>query len=454
MKICKILLTYCLLLSTSCVTLDGGQKRVGTVAYSSESLRLNPISEYVNSIAEKLARQETKERLGFSGVDVSVLKTSRIQGSAYLDSRQIKITRGMLNVLTNEAELACLIGHEIGHKVLHRHRKSYKPKNILEEIFVPEEIAKAKWDQGQEQEADEYGALLCKKAGYDPYAFLTFFERLSQFQRGGFFAALEELTATHKDFRNRAKNLREFLEKEQIAPAQGKLREKEYIAILSPLRGVTSNDAINELLPGGPEEALEKLGDIERELRGYQQKRQAIPVERFLNIMEELSKTLNQYGITESSIHISVNWKSYPSTFTTFMKEILSQDTPIWANQEEIERKIENILALLGRLGVGFIPVVGDAVDLYEFLTGEEFGTGYKLSFNERVITVAGLLAGSGKVWREAANGIELTLKDARLVSKVGRRVASDANRALGEAKNIGHAFLPKDLFNRSLIVV
>ncbi|MBI5299552.1 MAG: M48 family metalloprotease [Deltaproteobacteria bacterium] len=201
-----LLLLFPLLFGCATFGVSTGTKN-SSMDFSKETLRDSDISSYVNQITRTLAKKESKEKLGFSSINVDVLKTSRIQGMSFFDSPSIGITRGMLNVLGNEAELACLIGHEIGHKVLHRHRQNYEPRNKLEKIFIPEDIARAKWNQRQEQEADEYGADLCQKVGYNPYAFLDFMERMARFQKSDFFSAINELSATHKDFRNRAKHL-------------------------------------------------------------------------------------------------------------------------------------------------------------------------------------------------------------------------------------------------------
>lgn len=432
--------------SLSCAILERGQRRIGSSDdFSTEPLRVSPISSYINQITNALVKQESPEKIGFKTIDVRILKTSRIQGQSYFDLPEIYITRGMLNVLTNEAELACLIGHEIGHKVLHKKNQHYKSKGSLKEIFLPEEILESEWSKKREQEADEYGTILCKKAGYDPYAFLSYFERLSQFQKGGFFVALEKLTATHKDFKNRAKHLQKYLEKLGIQPGGGFIKPREYRTALVSLGAVHTDDVVNEILPGGPSGVLERLNKIEEELRKYQQKRESISVEHFLKTMEELSKILHQYGISKSLSNLLSNYQSSLPAPDSFMKEVVSQDTPVWLNHDELEQKAKAILGLLGRLGVGFIPVAGDAVDLYEFLRGEEFGTGHSLTFNERTLTAAGLLAGSGKAWR-VAQGMEQTLKEATLAKRLGRRTAADADRAFREAQSISETIKNKRL--------
>ena len=103
--------------------------------------------------------------------------------------RYIFVNRGLLNVVTSEAELASVIGHEIGH-VIGRHPARLKARmrtlNALSWLgsmatqtnaigsatqsvgAVP--LMKAK--RGMELEADELGAQYLARAGYDPMAII------------------------------------------------------------------------------------------------------------------------------------------------------------------------------------------------------------------------------------------------------------------------------------------
>jgi len=73
----------------------------------------------------------------------------------------------------------------------------------------------------------------------------------------------------------------------------------------------------------------------------------------------------------------------------------------------------------LGRMGVGAIPVVGDAVDLYEALTGKDFMTGEDLSDAQRYLSLFGVFIGSGQMWRQTAAGIEKEIADAAFKGRI-----------------------------------
>ncbi|HEX2211279.1 MAG TPA: pre-toxin TG domain-containing protein [Longimicrobium sp.] len=62
-------------------------------------------------------------------------------------------------------------------------------------------------------------------------------------------------------------------------------------------------------------------------------------------------------------------------------------------------------------LGVGFIPIVGDAVDIAGAIVGKDLITGENLTPAERLVTAAGTLLGSGKAARMGMNAAESGLR-------------------------------------------
>jgi predicted Zn-dependent protease len=160
---------------------------------SDERLKDEKAKAYISKMLEKLqAYLGNKVIMSFT-----LLSDSRVQGMANWMS-EITLTRGMLNSLNNEAELACLISHEIGHIVLKHDERRYKNPNtfgkamslglnlILEDSQLKQdllkqqkEISEAGWGKELEKESDVFGVELARAAGYNPYAFVDFFDRLS-----------------------------------------------------------------------------------------------------------------------------------------------------------------------------------------------------------------------------------------------------------------------------------
>lgn len=115
----------------------------------------------------------------------------------------VYVTRGMLNLMTSEAELAAVLGHEIGH-VTARHAVNQISKQQLAQlglglgsIFYPEarpleslvgaglELLFLKYSRDDEREADVLGFEYLRKRGYDVSEFDDVFAALDRMGRVG-----------------------------------------------------------------------------------------------------------------------------------------------------------------------------------------------------------------------------------------------------------------------------
>lgn len=154
----------------------------------------------------------------------------------------VMITRGMLDMVSNEAELGCVIGHEVGHIVRKHHltvlQSTLRTQGLANLALAASnqssqnaELKRYLLDQGKEifskgldrsaeSEADSDGVLLAAKAGYDPAACLTFMQRLASLK--GESNALEALYKTHPPAADRAADIEADLRKLQGAtPGEG-----------------------------------------------------------------------------------------------------------------------------------------------------------------------------------------------------------------------------------------
>ena len=108
----------------------------------------------------------------------------------------IYVTRGLLAIMDDEAELASVLGHEIGH-VAARHSQKRQRRatfsglgSILANVvlgdtagqianFLGQNLVQS-YSRGQEFEADDFGVRFASGAGYDPYAAADMLKSLSR----------------------------------------------------------------------------------------------------------------------------------------------------------------------------------------------------------------------------------------------------------------------------------
>ncbi|HEY5533705.1 MAG TPA: M48 family metallopeptidase [Ignavibacteria bacterium] len=116
-----------------------------------------------------------------------VIETDEINAFA-IAGGNVYVTTALLDFVDNEDQLAFVIGHEIGH-VDRKHSAimvqglalAYSLGGSEAEMIagIAYNILSTPFTKYQEYDADQAGAYFSKKAGYDPYASLKFFDKLS-----------------------------------------------------------------------------------------------------------------------------------------------------------------------------------------------------------------------------------------------------------------------------------
>lgn len=147
-----------------------------------------------------------------------------------LPGGQIFITLGLFNKLKTEAQLAGVLGHEIGH-VIERHTAQQMAKSQLGQMLVlavgtgassentnvnsPMVIASVvnqmfqlKYSRHDESQADEWGVKLLSKIGYDPKAMIQVMEIFKAMDAGG---RTPELLQSHPNPGLRIEQIKAYL---------------------------------------------------------------------------------------------------------------------------------------------------------------------------------------------------------------------------------------------------
>ena len=160
------------------------------------------LQEYVDRIGQKMAAASERPQLAwtFRVIDDPVVNAFAIPGG------HVYVTRGLLTHLTSEAELASVIGHEIGH-VTARHSVEQMSKQQLAQIgllagmIISPTVANygnlaaqglqvmfLKYSRDDERQADDLGLRYMYQQNYDPREMPQVFEtlrRVSQAQGAG-----------------------------------------------------------------------------------------------------------------------------------------------------------------------------------------------------------------------------------------------------------------------------
>ena len=162
-----------------------GQQIAGNLLGAAPLVKDDNLQRYVNRVGRWVSLQSERPDLAwhFGVIDSDDLNAFAAPGG------YVFLTKGLYRKLKNEAELAGVLGHEIGHVIRKHHlkllRKSQgiaaiggflggkmKDENQLVQNLIGNgaEIVARGLDKDAEYEADRIGVVLTARAGYDPYA--------------------------------------------------------------------------------------------------------------------------------------------------------------------------------------------------------------------------------------------------------------------------------------------
>ncbi|WP_291323659.1 M48 family metalloprotease [Desulfonatronospira sp.] len=170
------------------------------------------LNSYVAGVGQDIASKSHRPQMPYS---FNTLNAPYINAYAF-PGGTIGITRGILLELQDEAELASLIGHEVGH-VTARHTAQRMTRGMLASLVFAGAAAAAgpQWEgvvaglgnigagallasysRNQEREADELGLEYMARSDYNPEGFIGLMKMLKELS-GEDRAALDLLFSTH-----------------------------------------------------------------------------------------------------------------------------------------------------------------------------------------------------------------------------------------------------------------
>lgn len=192
----------------------------------------NAMQEYVTEIGAAMARHTEAENptlpWEFTLLDSDIINAFALPGG------KVFISRGLMSRFTDEAQLAAVLGHEIGHVTAKHGDERISSAMVLQGIsdvagaiagqsssgyaeVIPLIISGTgqgyllKFSRDQESEADALGVRYMTRAGYDPTGMLDLIQILIDASGG---SSQPEILSTHPNPERRHRDVQRLIEKE------------------------------------------------------------------------------------------------------------------------------------------------------------------------------------------------------------------------------------------------
>jgi len=169
-----------------------GKQMAQELEARSTMLRDQDVTQYVNELGQRLARtSDIKEPLVIKVVDSDEVNAYALPGGYFY------VNTGLILAAQSESELAAVMAHEIAHIAARHATRNMTKVQIWNIVSIPmmfvggpvgmavREVSTLalpmsinKFSRDAEREADLLGIEYAYAAGYDPNAFVEFFERI------------------------------------------------------------------------------------------------------------------------------------------------------------------------------------------------------------------------------------------------------------------------------------
>jgi predicted Zn-dependent protease len=193
-----------------------GQQIAGNLLGAAPLVKDQQLQKYVNNVGRWVANQSERPDLEWH---FGVIESNDINAFA-APGGYVFVTRGLYKLLNNEAELAGVLGHEIGHVIQKHHLKILQQSKMVSLggkllarkaggdnervqglIGSGAEIVARGLDKGAEFEADRIGMVLSARAGYDAFGLPEVLQQIGHVGAGDNSVALLFKTHPHPDER-------------------------------------------------------------------------------------------------------------------------------------------------------------------------------------------------------------------------------------------------------------
>jgi len=168
-----------------------GREIAGRLLGAAPLVQDDKLQAYVNKVGRYVAAQSGRPDLNWT---FGVIESPTVNAFA-APGGYVFVTRGLYAILTNEAELAGILAHEVGHVNARHHVRLMQKQRVVamgQELLLKKagdstvkalvgngaEISARALDKSAEFEADRLGVYYATRAGYDTYGLPAVLDRL------------------------------------------------------------------------------------------------------------------------------------------------------------------------------------------------------------------------------------------------------------------------------------
>ena len=192
-----------------------GRQIAGNLLGAAPLVKDAGLQQYVNRVGRWVANQSERPDLPWH---FGVIESTDVNAFA-APGGYVFVTRGLYTLLQNEAELAGVLAHEVGHVISKHHLKILQKSRLLDLgsqalakkvsnndnvqklIGSGAEITARSLDQDAEFEADRTAVVLTARAGYDAFGLPSVLQKIGHYAADNDSVALLFKTHPHPDTR-------------------------------------------------------------------------------------------------------------------------------------------------------------------------------------------------------------------------------------------------------------
>jgi beta-barrel assembly-enhancing protease len=248
-----------------------GKQAAMEVEKTSKLINDPVVTEYVNRVGQNLVRNsDAKVPFTIKVIDSDEINAFALPGGFFY------VNSGLILRADEEAELAGVMGHEIAHVAARHGTKTATKGELMQLATIPVMIlvpygaagygiyeglnlaipmSYLKFTRDAEKEADYLGLQYMYKAGYDPNAFVSFFEKIEAEERRHP-GSIPKIFSTHPPTPDRVQKAQEEIA--TILPARDEyiVTTSEFDLVKARLRRIENKNKLDEKKSAGDKPTL------------------------------------------------------------------------------------------------------------------------------------------------------------------------------------------------------